>query len=36
MGVPKMTVVSGAFDRRKSGTEADLKRTSSVIGPYDC
>jgi hypothetical protein len=30
-----MTVVSGAFDRRKSGTEADRKRTSSVIGPCD-
>ena len=34
MGVRKMMVVVSILARRRSGTDAERKRISSVIGPY--
>jgi hypothetical protein len=34
MGVRKMTVVVSVLAKRRSGTDAERKRISSVIGPY--
>jgi hypothetical protein len=34
MGVRKMMVLLEARARRRSGTEAERKRTSSVMGPW--